>query len=141
MTARNRAFGLMGKLVQFRFAFASDSSYNYNGIAIDDFQLIVPDLTVIPQCPKLLYPEPNSVIYLPLEGNFRWISNDSVPGYPTGYNVTFGTTNPPSDFSFSITGSTLALMNLNLSAPATYYWKIVPLGYTTANVNCAVRFD
>lgn len=78
---------------------------------------------VIPELPPFVAKNPlpkHNLIMVPLNSTLKW---ESSGGYPTSFDVYFGTTNPP---AFIQNQSTTTYNPGTLQAGTEYYWQIVP---------------
>ncbi|MDD3236209.1 MAG: choice-of-anchor D domain-containing protein, partial [Candidatus Cloacimonetes bacterium] len=103
-----------------------------------NIQFNMPSIVVTnPPNPSILVSPANAAILVNPNTNLNWQSGG---GLPTGYRLSLGTNNPPTNL---INNQDMGLVNTydpptDLNLATTYYWKIVPYNAIGNATNCPV---
>ncbi len=123
--------GYLNQTVSFDFR-AMESTSFYGDICIDD--LAIYDNSVPPAATTCLAPldEATGVLF---SGSLTWALSQGA----TGYYVSFGTDNPPTNiYSNQDVGSSLSIDYSGLDSNVTYYWQVIPYNVIGDATDCPV---
>ncbi|MGE5317934.1 MAG: carboxypeptidase-like regulatory domain-containing protein, partial [Chloroflexota bacterium] len=91
----------------------------------------------VPAPSAAIYSSPvNNVTGAPISVTLNWAAG-TTGGTPTGYNVYFGTDNPPTNIANGVNVGTALTYDPNpdLAYATTYYWQVVPYNGTGSATN------
>ncbi len=118
-------------IVKLRFRYLGGPSWT-GDVAIDD--VAIWDNNNVPVPTNLVFPE-DAVSDIPMTGLLEW---NPVPG-ATGYYVSIGTDNPPTDtYNMINAGNENSFDYSGLVAGSVYYWQITPYNAVGNAVNCPI---
>ncbi len=114
-----------------RYTALGTSSY-YGDIAIDDVSVY--DTTTPPECANPVMPA-DMATNLFEAGSLNW---ERVVG-ATGYNLSFGTDNPPTNIRYNVDRANSLFYDYSgLTYGTTYYWQVIPYNNNGTASNCPV---
>jgi len=130
-------------IIYLRWRYVTDGTLNAYGVGLDDIVLeeipavILPALNVSPA---------DLALDVPLNASLNWVK-DTAGADPSGYNLYFGTDNPPTNIQGP---KDVGLVNTwspavgDLVYGARYYWRIIPYDATNTEITavCPIwQFD
>lgn len=137
---------LADSMVQYKMAFDPTNTKPYIGfkhahfkpsqsIWIDDISW-QGSIATVPNPAAVVAPLNNAVNVITMPA-IKWTSTG---GNPTGYRISLGTNNPPTDILNNVDLGNVTIYNVltALSYNTTYYWQITPYNASGSAVNCPV---